>query len=422
MKGIFFLTWRYLKPKKNISSIVTWLSCLGPMLGVGVLLVVMSVMNGHPHEIQKKIMEVESHISMSRYDGKFFPDYLDLMDHIEKKYDFKCSPYTQMPIFIQQDKSIKSFLAKGILPEYDQEASKLKTYIIDGLDENGKYQLDPKGALISSRLSAMLGVTIGDKIIVHSPQKYGKLLLQKEEGKVDDVYLNMALELTVSGIFRTGYVDIDKNLMFIHLDSANELLEQDWGASLGIDLSIPDPVKAEEVTKELARDPYFFNTKAQFYPWQYKKKQFFDIVKKEKTMMTLVLFFIVGGAAVGVAACLFSLVLQKTREIGVLKAIGATPVQILWVFLIQGLVLGTLGSTLGLAGGLFTLHNREWVVEQLGNWDRDFYMLDRVPMLILSSDVHLIFWGAIIICAIASLFPALVAVCVNPVKALQSNE
>ena len=103
--------------------------------------------------------------------------------------------------------------------------------------------------------------------------------MQRKEGQVNDVYLNMALELTITGIFRTGYVDIDKNLMFIHLDSANELLEKDWGAAHGVDVSIPDPVKAEAVAKELSRDPYFYDKKAQFYPWQYKKKQFFDLVK-----------------------------------------------------------------------------------------------------------------------------------------------
>ena len=123
MKGILFLTWRYLKPKKNVSSIVTWLSCLGPMLGVGVLLVVMSVMNGFPNEIQRKIMEVESHISISRYDDGFFDDFDPIVEHIEKKYDYKCSPYTALPVFIQLGDSIKTFIAKGILPEYEQKSS-----------------------------------------------------------------------------------------------------------------------------------------------------------------------------------------------------------------------------------------------------------------------------------------------------------
>ncbi len=422
MKGILFLTWRYLKPKKNVSSIVTWLSCLGPMLGVGVLLVVMSVMNGFPKEIQKKIMEVESHISISRYDESFFPDFLPISDHIEKKYGYQCSPYTTLPIFIQLGDSIKSYIAKGILPEYEQTSSNLNQYMYGDFPADQHYSLAPREVLISRRIALVLGLNVGDKITVHSPQKYAKLLLQQKEGVVNDVNLNMALELTVSAIYATGYNDIDKNVIFMNLDDTNELLEQDWGASMGVDLNIPEPDKAEEVANTLAKDPFFYDKKAQFLPWQYKKKQFFDIVKKEKTMMTLVLFFIVGGAAVGVAACLFSLVLQKTREIGVLKAIGVNPLQIMSIFLIQGIVLGTLGSTLGLIGGLVTLHNRQKVVEILGNWNADFYMLERVPMLILPADVSLIFWGSIAICALAAFFPAIVAVSINPVQALHSNE
>ncbi len=318
--------------------------------------------------------------------------------------------------------SDKSYIAKGILPEYEQASSNLNQYMYGDFPADQHYSLAPREVLISRRIALVLGLNVGDKITVHSPQKYAKLLLQQKEGVVNDVNLNMALELTVSAIYATGYNDIDKNVIFMNLDDTNELLEQDWGASMGVDLNIPEPDKAEEVANILAKDPFFYDKKAQFLPWQYKKKQFFDIVKKEKTMMTLVLFFIVGGAAVGVAACLFSLVLQKTREIGVLKAIGVNPLQIMSIFLIQGIVLGTLGSTLGLIGGLVTLHNRQKVVEILGNWNADFYMLERVPMLILPADVSLIFWGSIAICALAAFFPAIVAVSINPVQALHSNE
>ena len=422
MKGIIFLTWRYLKPKKSISSIVTWLSCLGPMLGVGVLLVVTSVMNGFPKAIQKKIMEVESHISVMKYDDSSFDDFLPTVEYIEKNYGYKCSPFTQLPIFIQREDEIKPFLAKGFLPEYEQEASSISKYILKDDPSQKHYSLEPNEIIISERLANSMGIRPGDELVIHSPQKYGKMLLQKNEGEVNDVKLNAAKKLRVSAIFNTGYTDIDKNVLFMHLDTANDFLELEWGAAQGIDVSVPDPELALENAKEMANDSHFSKLKTQFLPWQFKKQQFFEIVKKEKTMMMLVLFFIVGGAAVGVAACLFSLVLQKTHEIGVLKAVGVSPLSILSIFLIQGLVLGILGSTLGLLGGLFTLNNRQKVVEILGNWNPDFYFLDEVPMLILPSDVNLIFFGSIIICSVASLFPALVAISVNPVRALHSNE
>ena len=392
------------------------------MLGVGVLLVVTSVMNGFPKAIQKKIMEVESHISVMKYDDSAFEDFLPTVDYIEKNYGYTCSPYTQRPIFIQRGDDIKPFLAKGILPEYEQSSSSFSKYVLQDDPKSTTYSLKPNEIIISERLANSMGLRPGDELVIHSPQKYGKMLIQKNEGQINDVKLNAAKKLRISAIFNTGYTDIDKNVLFMHLDTANDFLELEWGAAQGIDVSVPDPEIAVENAKAMANDPHFRSLKTQFLPWQFKKQQFFDIVKKEKTMMMLVLFFIVGGAAVGVAACLFSLVLQKTHEIGVLKAVGVSPYAILCIFQIQGLVLGFLGSSFGLLGGLFTLNNRQKVVEILGNWNPDFYFLDEVPMLILPSDVYLIFFGSIIICSIASLFPALVAVSINPVRALHSNE
>ncbi|NQZ60399.1 MAG: ABC transporter permease, partial [Lentisphaeraceae bacterium] len=132
--------------------------------------------------------------------------------------------------------------------------------------------------------------------------------------------------------------------------------------------------------------------------------------------------FIMGGAAIGVAACLFSLVIQKTKEIGILKATGASPLSIILVFLSQGTFIGFFGSVLGFVGGYIALEYRETIAHTLGAWDPELYKLKNIPKHIdWNGDVPLILIGSLIICVVAALVPAIVAACVNPVKALQSG-
>ena len=137
--------------------------------------------------------------------------------------------------------------------------------------------------------------------------------------------------------------------------------------------------------------------------------------------MMFVLFFIVIGAALGVAACLFSMVIQKTQEIGILKATGVTPLSIIFVFICQGTILGSIGVGLGLIGGFITLAYRKEVANAFGFWDATLYRLESVPAYYDLTDITIISLGTIIICTLASSIPAFIAASVNPVKALQSQ-
>ena len=229
---------------------------------------------------------------------------------------------------------------------------------------------------------------------------------------------NTAQEFTIAGYFDFQIAELSKNVLFMHQDSANELMVMNWGDALQIEVALEDPEMAETVARQMYFDPKFRGM--YFSPW-YKQNAFVERIRREKALMTFVLFFIMGGAAIGVAACLFSLVIQKTKEIGILKATGASPFSIILVFLSQGTFIGVLGSVLGLIGGRVALKYRENIAEALGAWDAELYKLKNIPMHIDTNDVNLIFWGSIIICVVAALVPAIVAACVNPVKALQSG-
>ncbi|MEN9359929.1 MAG: hypothetical protein RL095_1464 [Verrucomicrobiota bacterium] len=425
MRGELFLAWRYLKPKASVLSVITWLSLLGPVLGVGVLLVVTSVMNGFPREFQKKLIEFESHITVRNKDGNF-DNPEPIMKHLNQRYGLIASPFTELPVFHTSERrngEVLTFLAKGIDPVHDQKVSRLSHSIIDavpGLPKN-QYRLESKDVLVGVGLARKLHLRAGHTLVLHSPNRYASMMT--EEGESKKISTQPAREFLVSGIFEFGLSEIDDNLVFLHIDSANDMLGMEWGAAQGMDLNVPQPEKALAFCENtLSADPVLNQYWCQFIPWQLKRKAFFDMVAKEKSMMSLCLFFIMGGAAIGVAACLFTLVLQKTREIGILKAVGVSPASILVIFSGQGCVIGVLGSLLGFVGGLTVLRFREQVVQFLGNWNQQFYFLKEVPCYVDPFDVGMILGGSIVICLFSSLLPALVAVAVDPVKALNAND
>ena len=415
LKGELFLAWRYLKPQKSLVSLLTYTSLLGPILGVGVLIVVMSVMNGMPREFVQKLIEYNAHITLESQDPIENAD--DLVAYIEDKYKVKAAPVTTLHVFLQKRKGIQGFLAKGVYPEKDKDVSKLKNMI--NKDFMPEYKLDTGEIIISRNTHWKLGIKVGDTVVLHSPEKYRVMLEQQVEGDTDRIHVNTAQEFKVVGYYHLGMTKIDENIVIMHQDSANELLSMNWGDALQIEIALDDPYKAEEMAALLRQDPNLTG----LYPvaWPDKSQGIYKRIRKEKSLMMFVLFFIMGGAAIGVAASIFSLVLQKTKEIGILKATGASPLSIVIVFLSQGAFIGTVGSILGFGGGLLVLEYRNEVAKLLGAWDQTLYHLEGVPMYLDPGDINMIFWGSIIICLVASLIPALIAACVNPVKALQSG-
>ena len=415
MKGEFFLAWRYLKPQKSIISLLTYLSLLGPVLGVGILVVVVSVMNGMPKEMEKKLIAYNAHITVSS--SEVIKNVDDLSTHIDKKYKLKTSPVTLTPVLLQrEDGESEVLLAKGVIPERDAKVSQIKDMLTY---KNGNtYSLKENEIIISEAISKSLELKIGDKVLLHSPEKYKTLV---DQADADDMEKETSAEFTIINFFSTGMPNIDKNFLITHQVAANYLMNFPDQAAMQIEIALDDPYRAEEVSNLMVADRDLINF--QITPWQreHKISGFFNMINQQKALLMFVLFFIVIGAALGVAACLFSMVIQKTQEIGILKATGVSPASIILVFISQGTILGGLGSLLGLGGGFLTLMYRDHVAKWLGAWDKELYRLENVPAYYDFSDIGLILFGSIIVCTLASAIPAIIAASVNPVKALQSQ-
>lgn len=414
LKGEFFLAWRYLKPQKSMISLLTYTSLLGPILGVGILIVVVSVMNGIPRELEKKLISYNAHITISG--DTSLDDVPKLLSYIDKKYSYKSSPVTLGPVLIESKSGDSEvLLAKGIIPEKDKDVSKLKEMLTLGTEKS--YFIKPNEVIISKNVKDLLKLKVGDEVVLHSPEKY-KNQLNGSQPEGDPV---SAAKFKVAAIFSTGVPDIDKNFMIVHYQAANSLMMLKKDQATQIELALDEPDKAEAIAKQLQ-----FDTKLEHMnitPWQqqHNVKHLYSWVNDQKAMMTFVLFFIVIGAAIGVAACLFSLVIQKTKEIGILKATGVKPMAIIIVFLAMGAFLGALGAGLGFAGGLLTLYYRKEVTEIFGFWDKELYKLENVPVHYEFSDISMILIFTVLICVAASTIPALLAAAVHPVKALQSK-
>jgi lipoprotein-releasing system permease protein len=435
LKGEIFLAWKYLKPQKSIISVLTYTSLLGPLLGVGILIVVVAVMNGIPREYEKQIVGYTAHIQINSHEGPL-KNYDSLLKHLESNYpEVKASPVTLGPVLIEtMDQESEVFLAKGVLPEFDREVSQIKEMLKKRvknkdrktdkdpeyiLEKETDYSLSQNEIIISINTQKLLNLKKGDFVILHSPEKYRSAL--NEEQTADEAQKETTEKVKIAGFYSTGVPDIDTNIVLVNQKTANRLMILKENETGQIELGLKNPDHAEMLADTLQNDPLLSNYR--ITPWQNQPtvRHLKLLIKSQKSLIVFVLFFIVVGAAIGVAACLFSVVIQKTKEIGILKATGMQPKAIILTFLGMGTALGILGSGVGTICGLITLKYRQLVANSFGIWDKRLYKLESVPAYYDTGDICTVFFISVLICAVAAMVPAAIAASINPVKALQSK-
>ena len=414
-KGEIFLACKYLKPQKSLLSLLTYTSILGPLLGVAVLIVVMSVMNGMPRTFVESLKKYNPHITIETETPL---DYTgDIVEHIKKTYKLKAYPVTTLKVFVQKGKNILPLPGKGIYPQEDERYSQLINTF--GNQSKMAKKLKPDEILLSINTGLSGRYKIGDKLILHSPSRYKEALKSKVDGKMKRINMNSAKEFRIAGFYNVKYTKIDKQFIVMHQDSANEMLSLDWGAATALEINLTDPAEAANYIEKMKADPVL--NKFKFTPWQNKSDGIYNRIKQEKLQMSWVLMLIMVAAGIGIGACIFSLVVQKTKEIGILKATGVSPGSIIAIFLSQGLFIGLAGSSLGYLAGITILKYRYSIISFLGKFDEGLKALKMVPIYMDPSDINLIIKGAISICLIASIIPAIIAANINPVKALQGG-
>jgi lipoprotein-releasing system permease protein len=279
---------------------------------------------------------------------------------------------------------------------------------------------------VGEELAMELGLSIGDDLIVHSPAKLAQGVEWNEDGSIDSremdtVYLPE--EVRIAGVFSMGVYEYDANIVFLSIDQAADLFGLDWGSATSLHARVPDPFQMTGVTAELRQALPGYRV----VTWQEANRQLFGALRVEKNLMFFLLFFIVIVAAFGIAGTLITVAVQKTREIGILKAVGMTSGMVARIFVLQGAIIGFLGTALGTGLGLLVIHYRNQMAEVLARimgvevFPKELYHLSQIPALVTPRDVVVIVVGAWLICVMASLMPAVYASLLSPAQALQEE-
>ena len=420
-----FLALRYLRPKRTFVSIITLISIAGVTLGIMVLIVVISVMTGFDRELQRVVLGFEPHITIAN--GQLLENWRDLLPKVEKTPGVvAAAPFVQGPVLAEHQGRVYTPTMRGIHLEAEQKIVDLRKTIVQGTAE-----MESDTVVLGVGLASSLGVEIGDKITVYAPGNINGIVEELRREQDDPAATKKTLaelkdtivlpsELRVIGIFESGRNIYDSGILIVPLFVAQELYTL-GDAVHGISVKTTSPDAAQSV--KLALNPQLEDAYAE--TWFDKNHERFDAVRLERHVMFIILMFLVVIAAFGITSTLITVTVQKRREIGILKALGANTAQIVWVFLAQGMFVGFFGNLTGLIAGMtvITYRNpfRNWLSDRLGIeiFPASIYELTGIPAEVVPRDVAIICVSAFLICSLAALIPAYAAARLDPVKALR---
>ena len=421
-----FLALRYLKPKRSFVSIITVISILGVTLGVAVNIIVISVMHGFETELQHTVLGFAPEVTIQS-DGPI-DNWRQIIAQLKSNPDvIAAAPQVQGPVIAEHDHIVTTPMLAGIDP-----VAELKVVNLKSLIKQGKYDLDGDSVVLGASLADSLNAHIGDKITVTGPGNLPKILneIRKEANdpnstkKVSDLKdeIVMPADLTVTGIFESGRYEYDANILFVSLSVGQELYSME-DAVHSIAVKTADPyivaTHVKDTLNSTLPQPAYAQT------WMDLNEDRFDAIRIERTVMFFILMFIVIVAAFGVMNTLITVTVQKTREIGVMKALGATTSQIIWVFMMQGMVVGFFGNLAGLLLGIGVVSYRNeflaWLrtVSKMKIFPADIYDFTAIPAQIVPHDVAIICISGFLVCSLAAFLPAWFAARLDPVTALR---
>jgi len=396
------------------------------MLGVTVLILVISVMTGFDRELRQKVIDFDAHILVGTED--VLRDWRALKTKIDNTPGVVATaPYIQGPVIVEFQNRRVAPLIRGVDPVEEEKVIPLRKFI-----KYGNLNLEGDSTVLGIELARKLQANVGDKITVYSPGNLGQILdgIKKlenakgdEEKKAIDQLREVILpkELTITGIFETGHYLHDSEYLLVPVYVGQELYGLQDGLH-GITVRTDNPYSAERVKQAIEQ---FLQPPEYAQTWIDMNHQFFEAVRLERSVMFFLLFFIVVVAAFGIMSTLITVTVQKRREIGIMKALGANIAQVIWVFLGQGTVVGLFGTLTGLGLGMTLIRYRnefsQWLATTLHIevFPREVYQFSAIPAEVIPRDVAIICISAFFICSIAALIPAYFAARLDPVKALR---
>ena len=402
---------RYTRAKRrnHFISFISLISMIGIALGIVVLIVVLSVMNGFQKEIREHILGVASHVEISQFDGTLTNWQIVAKSALTNAQVEAAAPYINAQGMLSYDQGVQGSLIRGILPGQE-------TQVID-LDKKMKAghlaDLVPGefSIILGIDLARSLGAKVGSKITVIAPQ-----------GQVTPAGILPRLkQFTVVGVFEAGMSVYDGGLALVHIEDAAKLYRMEDKVS-GVRLKLKDTYLAPQVARELSS-----SLPGDYYvrDWTTQNSNFFRAVKMEKTVMFVIMFFIVAVAAFNIVSTLVMVVTDKQADIAILRTLGASPSSIMKIFIVQGTVIGVFGTLIGVGGGLLIASNIDVVVPFIEHvfgmqfLSKDVYYISELPSDVQATDVIAIGVVSFLLSLVATIYPSWRASKTNPAEALR---
>ena len=408
-----FVGLRYTRAKRrnHFISFISMTSMVGIALGVAALIVVLSVMNGFQHELRSRILGVASHLQISGPNNQL-ANWQGVAGQVRHHQEVEASaPYIMAQGMLSFGQAVQGTIVRGVIPAQEDKVAEIGQHIragsFDALKRGGF------GIVLGADLALALGVGVGDKVVVMAPQ--GQLT---PTGMVPRLK-----QFKVVGIFQVGMYEYDSALALIHLDDAATLYRMgDKVSGLRLKLSDLDraPWVGRELTQQLGQENGYYIT-----DWTQQHANFFRAVQMEKRVMFVILTLIVAVAAFNIVSTLVMAVTDKRADIAILRTLGASPRSIMQIFIVQGALIGVIGTLMGVVGGVLLALNIETVVpfiEQLFGIQflaKDVYYISDLPSELQWSDVTVITSVSLVLSLLATLYPSWRAARINPAEALR---
>jgi lipoprotein-releasing system permease protein len=414
MKYEWFIGLRYLKAKRKQTfiSIITIISIFGVAVGVLTLIVVLAVMSGFEKTLKEKILGTQAHLVVLKASQHGIDHYGELIKEVEQvKGVVSATPFIYTEVMLSSESNVTGGVIKGIDPDRVGKVTELAHNMKAGRLQDLKGESGSPGIILGVELAKQLGVSPNDAIQVISP--LGTMTPMGMMPKMK--------RFRVVGIFHSGMYDFDSKFAYISIESAQKFLNMDSRVT-GIEVKSNNIYQVKEIGKEIRRKLGFpFWTK----DWMEMNRNLFSALRLEKIIMFIILVLIVVVAAFNIISTLIMVVMEKHKDIAILKSMGASSMGILKIFIIEGGVIGVVGTALGTIVGLGMAYNLDKIVAFLENLfgfkilSPDVYYIEKFPSQVNPLDIALIVTTAIFISLLATLYPSWRASKLDPAEALR---
>ncbi|MFZ3086663.1 MAG: lipoprotein-releasing ABC transporter permease subunit [Methylotenera sp.] len=412
-----FVGWRYTRAKRknHFISFISLTSMIGIALGVAALIVVLSVMNGFQKELRTRILGVASHLEITGSNYQL-ADWQRIAEFsIKQPHVSASAPYITAQGMLSYDQGVQGAIIRGVVPTAEDKVADLGRHMkVGSLNDLRPGEF---GIILGADLAYALGAQIGDKVVVMAPQ-----------GQFTPTGVVPRLkQFTLVGLFQIGMQEYDSGLALIHIEDAAKLYRMGQNVS-GLRLKLDDlfdaPNVAAAMSEQLNRPPTPYGN---YYvtDWTQQHANFFRAVQMEKRVMFIILTLIVAVAAFNIVSTLVMAVTDKRADIAIMRTFGASPGSIMKIFMVQGALIGVIGTVLGAFFGILIALNIDTIIPFIENLfhvqflSKDVYQISDLPSDLIWSDVTAIVMVSFVLSLLATIYPSYKASRINPAEALR---